>query len=324
MGFSIDFPKHVLQAFKRIKGEAKKTPLEYSAALSELTGSCVYLKWENEQLTGSFKFRGALNKLRTLSAEEKGRGVVSASTGNHGLGLSLAAKMEGVKLTLILPFSVSPEKKRRLEGQGAKIVEFKGSCEKAELEARRLAAETGRVYISPYNDEQIVFGQGTIGLEIQRDLPSVEDVVVPVGGGGLVSGIAGYIKAVSKEVRVFGVEPTNSSFMAASLQAGRIVEIEEKETIADAVAGGIEPGSITFPFCRDFLDGIIVVEEPQIIQAMSLLYERHQKPVEGAGALPLAGLMKESRSFQNKNVVLVVSGGNISGDAFGKPMLSKK
>jgi threonine dehydratase len=313
---SMDFKRGIVQASDRIKQEIKRTPLEYSPALSQISGADVYLKWENEQRTGSFKFRGALNRVRSLSPEEKSNGIVSASTGNHGLGVSLAARMEGVELTLVLPANVSGDKRRRLEEYGAEIIEYGDTCEKAELAARHLAMKTGKVYISPYNDEGVICGQGTIGLEIFEDLSSVDAVLVPIGGGGLIAGIAGYLKSVSKKIRVFGIEPVNSAFMAASLMAGKIVEIQEKETIADAVAGGIEPGSMTFPFCQELLDGIITVEESLIKEAMRLLYEKHQKMVEGAGALALAGLLKENALFLKSKVVLLVSGGNISLRAF--------
>jgi len=307
-----DFKEKVNQAHERIRLAIKRTPLEPSPALSGLTGAKVYLKWENEQLTGSFKLRGALNKLRALSPEEKQRGIVSASTGNHGLGLSLAAHEEGVGVRLVLPATVSPSKRSRLREFGADIIDYGESCEKAEIYARRLAAESGRIFVSPYNDEDIIFGQGTIGLEIWEDLPGVQDVLIPVGGGGLAAGIAGYLKTLSAKIRTYGVEPRHSAFMAASIKAGRIVEVEEQETIADAVAGGIEPGSITFPLCRELLDGIILVEEELIKEALVLLKETHHKTIEGAGALSLAALMKESERFSGREVVLVVSGGNAS------------
>jgi threonine dehydratase len=306
----------VEQAAQRIRPDIKRTPLEHSPSLSRLAGAEVYLKWECEQRTGSFKFRGALNKVRSLSMEDKKRGVVLASTGNHGLGISLAAEIEGVGLTLVLPQNVSPEKKRRLEKGRAEIIVRGESCDQAEIRARRMAEETGRVFVSPYNDQEIIAGQGTIGLEIDEDLEGLDAVVVPVGGGGLVAGIAGYLKTIRHRIRIFGVEPKHSAFMAASIRAGRVVEIKEKDSIADAVAGGIEPGSITFPLCQELLDGIITVREGMIRQAMSLLYEDHQRMVEGAGALPLAALLTRRGPFIGKRVVLVVSGGNISPETF--------
>jgi threonine dehydratase len=253
-----------------------------------------------------------------LTPEEKRKGVVSASTGNHGLGLSLAAEMEGVGLTLVLPRNVSPAKRARLEKGQAEIIIEGESCEKAEIWARHLAGETGRAFISPYNDRQVIAGQGTIGMEVLEDLPDVEAALVPVGGGGLIAGIAGWLKGVGRGVEVHGVEPSNSPVMSASLAAGEIVEVSEKETIADAVAGGLEPGSITFPLCRALVNGIILVEEPLIVEAMRLLLESHRKMVEGAGALPLAGLIKNRSRLNGKKVLLVVSGGNIAPEVFGK------
>jgi threonine dehydratase len=304
------------QAWSSIGPDIVHTPLERSPSLSRLTGAEVFLKWESEQKTGSFKFRGALNKLRSLSAAEKERGVISASTGNHGLGISLAASMEGVRLSLVLPESVSAEKMRRLKEHPVEIIRFWGSCEKAEMQARRLAGDTGRLYISPYNDIDIIAGQGTIGREVMEDLRGAEAVIVPIGGGGLIAGIAGWIKAVGSGVRVIGVEPAHSAFMAASFAAGRIVEIEEKETIAEAVAGGIEPGSVTFPLCRELVDDIVLVEEAQVKAAMSILWTEHRRLVEGAGALSLAALLQKRKLLRGKRAVLIISGANIAPSAF--------
>jgi threonine dehydratase len=221
-------------------------------------------------------------------------------------------------LTLVLPTNVSEEKRSRLGEYGTEIIEYGESCDKAELWARRLAFETGRIYVSPYNDKAIICGQGTIGPEILEDLPDANAVVVPVGGGGLIAGIAGYLRSTNSNIKILGVEPENSAFLAASLRAGRLVEIEEKETIAEAVAGGIEPGSMTFPLCAELLEGMITVEESMIGKSMCLLSKAHQKMVEGAGALSLAALIKDSAPFRKKKVVLVVSGGNISPQAFEK------
>jgi threonine dehydratase len=313
-----DLTPEITAASDRIKSDIRRTPLQFSPALSALTGARVHLKWESEQRTGSFKFRGALNKVRSLSQDEKRRGVVSASTGNHGLGVGLAAEMEGVRVTLVLPRNVAPAKRARLEKGHAEIIFHGESCDRAEIWARRLAAETGRVFISPYNDRQVIAGQGTIGLEVMEDLPDVEVALVPVGGGGLIAGIAGWLKGASRSVEVHGVEPLNSPVMSASLSAGRIVEVSEKETIADAVAGGLEPGCITFPLCRTLVDSVILVEEPLIAKAMSLLLESHQKMVEGAGALPLAGLIKNRARLAGREVLLVVSGGNVAPEVFRK------
>ncbi len=306
----LDLRNRVSQAYERIAPDIRWTPLEYSPVLSQLAGARVHVKWENQQFSGSFKLRGALNKLRTMGEEEKKRGIISASTGNHGLGLSLAAKREGVELTIVLPASVTDWKKNQLKDSGASILEVAASCEKAEILARELAARQNKTYVSPYNDPDVIFGQGTIGVELMADLPAAEVVFIPVGGGGLAAGVAGYLKAINPGIQVFGVEPLHSAFMAASIRAGRIVEIEEKQTMADAVAGGIEPGSITFPLCQQLLDGMVLVEEKAIEEAMNLLWESHGQVVEAAGALALAGALEEKGRFYGQEIVLIASGGN--------------
>jgi threonine dehydratase len=312
------FRTRVLDAYARVRDEIIRTPLEHSPILSRELGAQIYMKWECEQKTGSFKLRGALNKLRSLKAEQKKRGVVSASTGNHGLALSYAAKLDGVSLTLFLPENAVREKVQKIEKIGVDLKFHGHSCEQAEIHARRSADESGRVYISPYNDLDIIDGQGTVGIEILEDMPEVEDVLVPVGGGGLISGIGGYLKSLKPSLKIWGVEPINSAFMKASLAAGRLVEIQEKPTLADAVAGGIEPGAVTFPLCQAYVDGILAVGERCLQTALRRLYQVHAKIVEGAGALPLAGLMKARHRFQARRAVLVVSGANIAPDLFNK------
>ncbi len=312
----VSFPEGVLAARERIFPEVFHTPLSPSPGLSQVAQAELRLKWESKQVTGSFKFRGALNKLRTLSPEERARGVVSASTGNHGLGLTWACQLEEVPLLLFVPQSASLEKFERLAEAGAPVVRYEGSCEQAEIYGRKFAAAEGKSFISPYNDPEIIHGQGTIGCEILEDWPEVEVVVVPVGGGGLIAGIAGLVKSVKPEIRVVGVEPANSAFMTASLEAGEIVEIEEKETLADAVAGGIEPGAITFGLCRQYVDKILTVSEAMIRRAMDLIYLEHGRMVEGAGALALAGIISHAQEFFGRRVALVISGGNVSPQLF--------
>lgn len=313
---AMDFLRGVPDAYRRIAADIRRTPLERSASLSRDFGADIHVKWECDQITGSFKLRGALNKLRSLSAGERARGVVSASTGNHGLAISHAAKLEGVGLKLFLPETVAAVKRERIEALGVDV-EVKGaSCDRAEALAREFAAGAGRVFVSPYNDPDIVLGAATTGLELDEALARFDDVLVPLGGGGLVAGIAGYLKAVRPGVRVFGVEPDTSAFMAASVAAGRLVDIEERPTVADAVAGGIEPGSLTFPLCRDLLDGIAVVPEALVPRAMALVHERHGRKVEGAGALPFAALLHEPSRWAGRTVVAVASGGNIAAARF--------
>jgi threonine dehydratase len=309
----MDFLSGVRDASARIRPEVIRTSLQRSDLLSRRLAADVFVKAEYEQPTGSFKLRGATNKLKSLTREEKNRGVVSASTGNHGLAVSRAARLEGASVTLFVPNSLSPDKRTKLLAATGVSLEFvPASCEQAELAARQFGRDSGRVFISPYNDPDVILGQGTAGLEILEELPQVQDVLVPVGGGGLIAGIAGYLKTVRPGIRVIGVEPVNSRFLAESLKAGRLVEVEESPSLADAVAGGLEPGSMTFPLCQKYVDDIITVEESLIAESLALLFEDHGRVVEGAGALALAGLLKDPRRFQGRSLALVASGGNIS------------
>ncbi len=316
MNEAVNFPDKVREAYGRIHADIRRTPIERSEPLSRETGANVYIKWECDQITGSFKLRGALNKLRSLSDDDRGRGVVSASTGNHGLAISHAARLEGIGLKLFLPETVAEVKKKRIEAMGVDVEVRGASCDKAEMIAREFADQTGRVFVSPYNDWDIVFGAGTVGLELAGDLSRFDDVLVPVGGGGLVAGIAGYLKAVRPEARMVGVEPETSAFMAASVAAGRLVEIDEKETIADAVAGGIEPGAITFPLCRDLVDFLEVVPESLIARSLALVHDHHGRMIEGAGALAFAALLHSPAKWAGRTIVAVVSGGNIAPERF--------
>jgi len=312
----VGYAAKIREAYERIKNDIVRTPVERSEALSRELGADVIVKWECDQTTGSFKLRGALNKLRSLSRQDRAKGVVSASTGNHGLAISHAAKLEGVGLKLFLPETAAEIKRKRIEALGVDVEVRGTSCDKAEAIARDFAVRAGRVFVSPYNDGDIVCGAGTAGLEIDADVPRFDDVFVPVGGGGLIAGIAAYLKAVRPGVRVIGVEPETSAFMAASLAAGRLVDIDERETIADAVAGGIEPGSITFPLCRDLVDAIELVPESSIARALRLVYEKHGRVIEGAGALPFAALLPAADRSPGRTVVAVVSGGNIAPERF--------
>ncbi|MGA2361873.1 MAG: pyridoxal-phosphate dependent enzyme [Candidatus Aminicenantales bacterium] len=311
-----DFVAGIRAAHERIRRDVVRTPVELSETLSDMTGARVLIKWESDQTTGSFKLRGALNKLRSLTPGERERGVVSASTGNHGLAISHAAKLEGIGLRLFLPATVSDIKRKKIEALGVHPEFFGSSCEQTEAHAREQADRTGRVFVSPYNDRDIVCGAGTVGLEIAEDAPGIDDVLVPVGGGGLIAGIAAYLRRTRPAARAVGVEPETSAFMAASVEAGRLVEIEEEETIADAVAGGIEPGAVTFPLYRDLVDRTLVVPEALIASSMALLFERHHKMIEGAGALPVAGLLARPGDFRGRSVLVVVSGRNVAPEKF--------
>jgi len=278
-----DFKKGVERAYRRIRDEVLRTDCALDPEMSRAQGADIRIKWESRQRTGSFKLRGALNKVRSLSAPRAAAGLVSASTGNHGLAMCWAAAREDVPLVLFLPETVARHKLDSLKRFPVLI--------------------------------EVVFGQGTVGFEIAQQVRDVQDVLVPVGGGGLAAGIAGYLKSRDPGIRIIGVEPAASSFMTASIRAGRIVSIAEKPTAADGVAGGIEPGSITFDLCRTLIDDWIEVTEGAIREAEAVLNEGGRGPVEPAGALALAGLMSGPERFQGRSVVLIASGGN-SGRAF--------
>jgi threonine dehydratase len=305
-----DIAAAVREADERIRDAILRTPLEAVPDLDRRSGARVLVKWECDQRTGSFKLRGALSFLRSLSSAERSRGVVAASTGNHGLAMTEAARLEGVRLTLFVPLSIAPFKRDRLRASGSDMIIAGATCEQSEIMARDAASASGRVYASPYNDLRIVAGQGTLGLEIAAAAPDADDILVPVGGGGLAAGVGGVLRSRRPKIRVWGVEPVRSAFMSASLGAGRLIDVAEKPTLADAVAGGIEPGAITFGLCRDFLEGILTVPESALRPAVSRLERLHGRPVEGAGALPLAALLAHQRAFRGRTVVLLVSGGN--------------
>ncbi|MBM3293806.1 MAG: pyridoxal-phosphate dependent enzyme [Candidatus Aminicenantes bacterium] len=302
----------VERAYARIRGEIVRTPLTFSPSFSRDLGGRAFVKWDNRQTTGSFKFRGALAKVRSLPMADRRAGLISASTGNHGLGLARACHLEGLDLLLYLPRTTASDKIAKLRAAGAKM-RFRGrSCDRTEILARRDGRRTGRVFVSPYNDPEVIAGQGTIGLEILADLPEVDDVVVPVGGGGLVAGIGGYLKARAPGVRILGVEPAASAFMKASLRAGRLVAVREGRTLADAVAGGIEPRSMTFELCRRFVDRMLTVGERRLRSTVKRLFDDHGEIVEAAGALSAAAGLKYARLFRGRTVVLVAGGGNIA------------
>ena len=305
-----EFAAAVERADARIQGGIVRTPLEFSPILSREMQATVLIKWECDQRTGSFKLRGALNAVLSLAEAVRRSGIISASTGNHGLAMTRAARLVGAPLTLYVPRTTSTAKQVRLRQVGADLVIDGDSCEAAEALARQAAVAWGKTYVSPYNDSAVIAGQGTVGLEILAAARDADAVLVPVGGGGLAAGIAGYIKGKAAGIKVWGVEPRHSAFMRASLAAGRLVEIKEKPTLADAVAGGIEPGSITFPLCRRYLRGIISVSERMLAEALTTLTRIHGRSVEGAGALALAALGTEKRRFRGQTVVLVVSGRN--------------
>ena len=303
----------VVDAYSRIRKFVRETPLEYSSYLSNKCGCNVYLKLENQQITGSFKARGALNMLLSLTPEQKSNGVIAASTGNHAAAVGFALEIADTSGEIFMPLGVSEIKIQNLKQyKKAKISLFGNDSVDAEFEAFRQAKGQAKVYVSPYNNEKIIGGQGTVAYEILEQLPKVNNILVPVGGGGLISGIAGYAREENENIEIIGCQPVNSAVMYHSVQAGKILNMESLPTISDGTAGGIEAEAITFPICQKYVDDYHLLEEPEILEALGILIKHHQIMAEGAAALSVAGLIKNKDKYQNKNVVLIICGNKIS------------
>jgi threonine dehydratase len=295
-------------AAKTLDGVALHTELIHSPVFSEESGNNVFLKPENLQLTGAFKLRGAYFKIARLSDEEKVRGLISSSAGNHAQGVAFAAKKLGVEATIVMPKNTPLIKIEATRRYGAKVVLAGDFYDEAYAEARRLEKENGYVFIHPFDDEDVMAGQGTIGLEILQDLETVDAILVPIGGGGLIAGIATAVKALRPEVKVIGVEPEGACAMKKSIEAGHIVPMKKVDTIADGVAVK-NPGVKTFEIIRNLVDDIITVPDTGLMESFLLLLERHKLVAENSGVLALAAL--QELGAKGWNVVPVVSGGNI-------------
>jgi threonine dehydratase len=303
----------IKEAQGAIAGYAKHTPLNRSKKISDLTGANVYLKLENLQVTSSFKVRGVTNKLLHLSEEQKAQGVVTASAGNHGQAVAYGASKLGFSAKIVVPINTPKVKVDGIKQYGVDLLLYGETYPEAEKEAKELAQSEGRLYISPYNDELIVAGHGTAGLEILEDLPNVDVVLVPVGGGGLIAGISTAIKSLQPEVQVIGVQSAATPIMYESLRAGKIVPAHRHDprTIAEGLAGGIEKGSITFAIAQQYVDEVALVREETLRKAVYLLCQEEAQKVEGSGAAGIAMLLENKDAFDGLNVVCVVSGGNI-------------
>lgn len=311
----MNLPEATRQAHSRIQPYVSETPLEHSPAFSQLSGAEVWLKLENLQHTGSFKVRGAMNKLLSLSPAQLAAGVVTASSGNHGAGVAFGLSKLGAKGVVFVPAGASETKLEAIRLYGAGIQTYGTTGDDTEIFARRYAETNQMVYISPYNDFEVIAGQGTIGLEMGQQLESnsVPDVVfVTVGGGGLISGIAAYLKSVSPKIQIVGCQPENDAAMLASIRAGKIVEIEAKPTLSDGSAGGLEPGSITFELCQNWVDRWVTVSETEIRNAVRHYINTYQQPIEGAAGVALAGLIKQGTQYSGARATVVVCGQNIS------------
>ncbi|ABK77476.1 threonine dehydratase [Cenarchaeum symbiosum A] len=288
--------------------EVRKTPLVYSPTFSRMTGSEVYLKLEHRQKTGSFKIRGAHYKIMTLPDNEKKKGVVAASAGNHAQGVAFAASAEGIPCTIVMPKTASPAKVAATRGYGANVILEGSSYEESWNKAREIAAETGACIIHAFDDPQVIAAQGVIGLEILEELPDVDEVYIPVGGGGLAAGVLVAIKEKHPGVRVVGVQSSRFPAMKESLDRGSTAPSGGGTTIADGISVR-SPGELTFAIIRELIDEIVLVDDSEIIGAMFLLMERSKSVVEPSGAATLAHILSNPRP--GKKVVAVLAGGNV-------------
>ena len=298
----------IYAAAKRLEGIVRKTPLIYSEFFSDISGNATYLKLENLQTTGAFKLRGAYNRISMLTEEEKARGVITASAGNHAQGVAYASQKLGVNAVICMPATTPILKVEATRALGATVILHGNGFDDAYAHSLELQKEKGYVYIHPFNDRDVIVGQGTIALEVIDALKDVDVILVPVGGGGLASGVALGAKLVNPQVKVIGVEPENAACMKAALSCGRTITLPSADTVADGCAVRTA-GKLTLEFCRLYLDEIITVSEMEIMSALLSLIEKHKLIAEGAGVLSLAALNK--LRVKDKKVAVLVSGGNI-------------
>jgi threonine dehydratase len=304
-------------ARQRVQKWARRTPMEYSPGLSELIDGHVWLKLENQQVTGSFKIRGATNKILLLSEEEKARGVVTASSGNHAQGLGYAARELGVKAKVVVPEMTPQIKIDAIRRYGVELIIEGEEYMDSERLARRIEADEGMTFISAYNDIDLIKGQGTVGLEMVEDVPDLDVVLVPVGGGGLASGVASVFKQATSAT-VIGVQGETSPVMYECVKKGFIHDIPLGDTYAEGLHGGLEPGSVSFDICREVIDEWAILTEDDILGSIKYLLDESHMLVEGAGAVGVAAILSDPGRFTNKRVGVVISGGNLGMETLRK------
>ena len=300
--------KEIIKAKENIKDVVIKTPLLYSNVFSDLSDNNVYMKCENLQLTGAYKLRGALNKLRSLSDEEKIKGVVCSSAGNHAQGVAYASSLSDVNATIVMPNTTPYLKVQSTQNYGGNVVLYGDCYDDAYNEAKRIEQDNGSIFLHPFNDIDVIYGQGTIALEIFDDLKDVDVIICPIGGGGLISGISLAAKKINPNIKIIGVQAEGADAMARSFNDDFLTSIDSVNTIADGIAVK-SPGDLTFSIIREYVDNIITVSDAEIVEAFLILSEKHKLISEASGAASLAVLKK--LDFKNKNVVSVISGGNI-------------
>ncbi|MDG2297324.1 MAG: threonine/serine dehydratase [Gammaproteobacteria bacterium] len=308
-----NFNEMVDTALIRISKFIRKTPLQHSKTLSTLSGSEVYLKLENYQVTGSFKARGATNKLMLLS-EQSPQKIITASSGNHGSAVAFASAKLNLDVLIFLPETVSLAKLNKIKSYGAEVKISGHDSGDAELAAKKYAESKNYPYLSPYNDLDVITGQGTAAAEVCQDIARLDAVFIAVGGGGLISGMGGKKKKKIPKIQVVACSPENSSAMDHALSVGRIEQIEHSETLSDGTAGALEQGSITFDYCQSIIDRSLLVSEDQITEAMKDFIGSHQMLIEGSAAVAIAGFLKDKESWKNKKVLIVICGANVSNE----------
>ncbi|MDB2242462.1 threonine ammonia-lyase [Halorubrum ezzemoulense] len=307
----------IREARERVSGVARHTPLERSRSFSEMSGADLHLKLENFQRTGAFKIRGAMNRIQTLSEAEREAGVVTASAGNHAQGVALAASRAGVDATVVMPKFAPVSKVKATRGYGASVRLEGVDYDEAQAYAHRLEREEDRTYVHAFDDPVVMAGQGTLGLEIVDDCPDLDTVVVPIGGGGLISGVAVAIKEQLPDVRVVGVQAEGAASAAKSLEAGEVTEIDSVDTIADGIATR-SVGEETLEVMAEYVDEVVTVDDREIALALTLLLERAKTLVEGAGAVALAAVLSEAFEYDDgETVVAALCGGNIDLNRLG-------
>lgn len=305
-------PANAVLAANRIAEHIRETPLDYSPFFSELTGANVYLKLENLQYTCSFKLRGAYNKLLSLNPSQIAAGCVAASSGNHGAAIAYAMQRLSITGVVFVPDETSSAKVDAIRRAGATVHFFGSDGLDTEQHARQYAQDKGMNYLSPYNDPDVIAGQGSCGVEIARQIKQLDAIFIAVGGGGLISGVGSFLKSVHPGLDVIGCQPAASAVMAASAKAGKIIDLTSEATLSDGTAGGIEPNAITFDICQKLVDDYVLVSESEIAAAMCEFIDAEHMLLEGAAGVAIAGLKKAAETYQGRNVVVIICGGNIS------------
>jgi threonine dehydratase len=300
----------IKQAQKNIEGVVRKTPLIYSSTFSKQSGYEIYLKCENKQKTGAFKLRGAYNKIMTLTPEEKEKGVLASSAGNHAQGVAYAATACGIKSTIVMPATAPQAKVEATKGYGAEVIQYGEVYDECYEKALEVLKETGATFVHPFNDEEVMAGQGTIALEILEELPDVDAIVVPIGGGGLISGVAVAAKSIKPDIKIIGVQSEIIASTKASLEAGKVVTVDGAKSLADGISVKT-PGDISFKYIKEYVDEVVTVSEDEISYAMFSLMERSKLISEGSGATPLAAVLANKIKIDAKKIALLISGGNI-------------